>query len=202
MPHRHRGGEPPDRSSDLLLEIRRARRALPAEHRELLDELGVQEAVMWKWPDDVIALYRTLGRRTPAAARLVCAAAVWLDDLRTVAFNGPYLTATTLGLDEASRQLALGYVAVHEYGHALSLRRATAEHREDGRRLLGLLPPAMRDHIGRSGYRTTELFDEVVATVYELMVRRVREHGYGPPEFLHPDVLAAFLEVIPWPKIR
>jgi hypothetical protein len=49
----------------LLKEVRAARSALPVEHRELLDQLGVQETAITDWPDGVINLYVTLREPTP-----------------------------------------------------------------------------------------------------------------------------------------
>lgn len=43
------------------------------------------------------------------------------------------------------------------------------------------------------------MFDEVIATVYAVLIGRIRTDGHGLPEFLHPDVTDAFKEVIPWP---
>jgi hypothetical protein len=150
----------------LLEEIRAARAALPAEHRELLDLLGVQETAVDDWPDGVINLYATLR-----------------------------------GLDPPTRRLLLHGIAWHEYGHALSVTRATREHRERGPALLLLLPEGLRETIHYPGrYRTDQVFDEVIANVYALLVGRVQGDGYSPPAYLHPAVFSAFEEVIPWPQ--
>jgi hypothetical protein len=184
---------------ELLAEIRRSRRCLPASHRALLEQLNVQEAVLHVWPDGVIDIYRTLNERPPKRNRLDGAAAVWLQAHRTVAFNAPLLEAAVAGLNEPSARATIESVAWHEYGHALSLMLSTDDHRAAGPSLLRLLPDGLRRAVGADGYPRAEVFDEIVATLYPLLVGRIRDHGYGPPDFLHPSLYAAFQEVIPWP---
>lgn len=145
-------------------------------------------------------MYRTLRETPPTTAQLANAAAVWLDGLRTVAFNAALLDQATAGLDEQHRRATIAAIAWHEYGHALSLTRATADQRKTGPRLFELLSQGLRDAIDYpGGYRQSELFDEIIAGVYTQLVHRVRSHGYLPPESLHPEVFSAFKEVIPWP---
>jgi hypothetical protein len=135
----------------LLEEIRAARAALPAEHRELLNLLDVQETAVDDWPDGVINLYATLREPTPTRQELEGVAATWLNSLRTVAFNAAGLTETVRGLDPPTRRLLLHGIAWHEYGHALSVTRATREHRDRGPALLALLPEGLRETIGLRG---------------------------------------------------
>jgi phage tail protein X len=105
------------------------------------------------------------------------------------------------GLSDASIRAVIENLAWHEYGHALSVTRASTEQRADGVRLLGLLTEPMRDAIGYPDtYRAHQVFDEVIAHVYALMIgRAVRGEGYGRPDFLHRSILSAFKEVVPWP---
>lgn len=180
-------------------DIREARRALPAQHAKLLEQLNVQEDLVTDWPGRVLDLYRTLGETPPAAAAVSRVAAVWLDARSTIAFNAPYLAAAAAGLDPSSRYRMVAAIAWHEYGHALSLARASREHRALGPELVELLPGPLRKVVAEDEYRRAQLFDEVVATIYALMVDRIRDHGYRAPEFLHPRVFATFQEVIPWP---
>jgi hypothetical protein len=50
------------------------------------------------------------------------------------------------------------------------------------------------------GYRPREVFDEVIANVYALMIgRAIQLKDYGVPSFLHHDVYDAFQAVVPWP---
>lgn len=188
---------------DLLAEVRRAREELPRSHRVLLDQFNVQETVVQDWPDGVADLYRTLGERPPAADQLKEAAAVWLQGHRTAAFNAPMLRATTAGLDDLSARHLIQYIAWHEYGHALSLTLATDELRAAGPTLLKLLPEPLQEAVSADGYYARiQIFDEIVATIYTLMINRIRTDGYGAPDFIHPQVFAAFQEVIPWPPIH
>jgi hypothetical protein len=188
------------RSDRLLREIRRARALLPTEHQNLLAQIGTQEGTVEDWPRGVQDLYRSVRMAPPSEAALARAAAVWLDGLRTVVFNAPLMREITSGLADEAREHIVAYVAWHEYGHALSLTRSTHAQRESGVRLLELLPDGIRGSIDYpGGYRRLEVFDEVIATVYALLISRIRIDGYGVPAFLHPDVVHAFKEVIPWP---
>ena len=184
---------------DLLAEVRRAREELPRSHRVLLDQFSVQETVVQDWPEGVADLYRTLGERPPGAEQLTDAAAVWLQGHRTAAFNAPALRATTAGLDESSARYLIQSIAWHEYGHALSLTLATDELRASGPALLKLLTKPLQEAIGADSYARSQIFDEIVATIYALMIDRIRTDGYVAPNFIHPQVFAAFQEVIPWP---
>lgn len=183
--------------------IRSARRRMPASHRALLEQIGVQDAVIDDWPSGVQELYETLGETPPPIRQLADAVAVWLSGRRVVAYNGPLLTHA-LGdpeLTPSTRQATVDNIAWHEYGHALSVTRATDEMKGDGPRLVELLPVGLRQAIDFPGsYGRRQVFDEVIASVYALMLRRaVQLSDYGVPSFLHGDVYAAFEAVIPWP---
>lgn len=183
--------------------IRRARNRLPSTHRALLEQIGVQDLVAESWPDEVLNLYRTIRETPPAAAQITDALAVWLAKVRVVAYNGRLLTTAfaAAGLDTTSAQSVIDNLAWHEYGHALSATRATSELRRDGPQLLDLLPPGLRAAIDYpGGYARRQVFDEVIANVYPLMIARAVQLGdYGAPKFLHPAVFDAFRQVVPWP---
>jgi hypothetical protein len=188
---------------DLEALIRSARIRLPSSHRALLEQIGVQDAVVYDWPAGAQALYETVRETPPRAEDLSDAVAVWLQALRVVAYNGALLSHA-LGdpeLSESMRQMTIDNVAWHEYGHALSVTRASAEDKRDGPRLVELLPPGLRravDYPG--GYRPRQVFDEVVANVYALMISRLVHHDdYVVPDFLHVDLYDAFRAVVPWP---
>jgi hypothetical protein len=185
----------------LFSDIQTARRGLPSEHRRLLDDLRAQKKVVTDWPAEVLDLYETLLETPPKPTALDGAAAVWLNGLRIVAFNGPLLQRAALGLDDPTRRVIVARITWHEYGHALSVTRATKEHRDRGPELLELLPAGLRGAIDYPGrYRRSEIFDEIIATLYSVLVGRVRTDGYVQPKYLHPHVFAAFQEVIPWPR--
>lgn len=188
---------------DIQALIRNARRRLPAGHRALLEQIGVQDAVVDEWPAGVRELYETLGEAAPSVSRLADAIAVWLPGRRVVAYNGPLLVHA-LGdteLTPSTRQAAIDNIAWHEYGHAISVTRATPDMKREGPELVDLLPLGLRRAIDFPGsYRPREVFDEVIANVYALMIgRAVQLTDYGVPDFLHRDVYDAFRAVVPWP---
>jgi hypothetical protein len=191
------------RAVDLHALITSARGRLPASHRGILQQIGVQDAVVYDWPTGVQALYETLREIPPNTLDLSEAVAVWLPGLRVVAYNG-LLLDHALGdadLTNPTRQTTVDNIAWHEYGHALSVVRASPEDRREGPRLVELLPPGLRQAIAYpGGYRDAQVFDEVIANVYALMVSRAVHHDdYVVPDFIHRDVYDAFRAVVPWP---
>lgn len=157
------------------------------------------------WPAGVQALYETLLETAPAPQRLSTAIAVWLPTRKVVAYNGPVLEhALDAELSRTTRQAILDNIAWHEYGHALSVTRASSEFKRQGPRLAELLPAGLRRVIEVPGsYGPREVFDEVIANVYALVIgRAVHENNYCLPTFLNPDVASAFTAVIPWPPGR
>jgi hypothetical protein len=188
---------------DLQRLIDRARRRLPRSHRALLEQMSLQDAVMYDWPAQVRSLYETIRETPPQASELEGAVAVWLPTLRVVAYNGALL-AHALGdgdLTPSTQQAVIDNIAWHEYGHALSVTRASSGMKRDGPRLLELLPSGLRQVVDYPGtYRRREVFDEVIANVYALMIgRAVQLKDYGVPKFLHTEVFDAFQAVVPWP---
>jgi hypothetical protein len=167
-----------DEPERLLREIRAARSALPAVHRELLDELRVQEITVTRWPGAAVDLYATLREPTPSQAELDGAAAAWLHELHTVVFNAYLLLQAVDGLDDVSRKTVISSIAWYEYGHALSVTRAGPERRARGLHLLTLLPARMREAIDYPGrYRASQVFDEIMATLYSILIGRVPSTG-------------------------
>jgi len=148
-------------------------------------------------------MYETLRATPPTPSELEGVVAVWLPDHPVVAFNGALLRRALDGADLSvhAQQATIDRVAWHEYGHALSVVRATPELRATGPRLVDLLPAGLRRTIDYpGGYRRGQVFDEVIANVYALMIDRVvRNNDYGVPTFLHRDVVEAFQAVVPWP---
>lgn len=191
---------------DLAQLIRSARRRLPTSHRALLEQINAQDAVIPEWPVGVQDLYRTIRRPAPPPEDLAATLAAWLSELSVVVYNGPLL-GHVLGertLTSSTRQAMIDNLAWHEYGHALSASLASREMKRDGPRLLELLPPGLRQAVDYpGGYRRGQVFDEVIANVYALLVSRAVHHkDYGLPTFLHPDVYDAFQAVVPWPPER
>lgn len=180
-----------------------ARSRLPKPHRALLEQLGVQDAVIDDWPGGIQAIYRSAAMTPPSSPDLLRAVAVWLQGPRVVAYNGPRLrhALDDPELAPATRRTVLDHVAWHEYGHALSATLASSSMKRGGVRLLGLLPSGLRQAIDfPGGYRARQVFDEVIANVYALMIgRAVQLNDYGRPSFLDPQVFEAFQSVVPWP---
>jgi hypothetical protein len=186
--------------------IASARSRLPVSHRALIEQIGVQDLVVHDWPRGPQDLYETIREAPPSTEALSGAIAVWLAGPRVVAYNGPVLLRA-LGdseLTDATLQYAIDNIVWHEYGHALSVTRASPAERRDGPRLVDLLPEGLRRAIDYpGGYRDRQVFDEVIANVYALMVSRVVHHGdYRVPSFIHGDVYDAFQAVVPWPPTR
>lgn len=62
-----------------------------------------------------------------------------------------------------------------------------------------MLPERIQEAVGADSYARSQIFDEIVATIYTVMINRIRTEGYGAPDFIDPQVFAVFQEVIPWP---
>lgn len=194
---------PDPQPTDLRRLIDGARRALPAAHRGLLEQISAQDLVVENWPGEVLDLYRTVRALPPVASQLDGSLAVWLEGPRVVAYNAAVLRHVLTGLDPPSTRHVVERLAWHEYGHALSATRATDELRREGPRLLELLPPGIREAIDYPGsYARRQVFDEIVANVFPLLVERaVRANDYGRPQYLHEDIFDALLQVLPWPPV-
>lgn len=187
----------------LLNDVKLARQRLPSQHIAVLEALGVQEIVCASWPGPVLDLYETVRLKAPSAAALRATTALWIPDVKTAAFNGPWLHAVTDELDEPSRRDLIASVAWHEYGHALSLALSTPEQRRRGAALLELAPAAVRRAVLQPpGYRPHEIFDEVIAGVYAMLVGGIHTRGYGVPEYLNEALFDEFKEIIPWPPTQ
>lgn len=93
--------------------IARARRRLPRQHRALLEQIDVQEAIVENWPSGVEELYETLSESPPGPDVLAGAVAVWLPQLRVVAFNARLLRHALADeeLTEATRQAVIDNIA-------------------------------------------------------------------------------------------
>ena len=158
---------------------------------------------MDNWPANVQDLYETVGETPPRADHLAGAVAVWLQHRRVVAFNARLLRHALADdeLTAATVQTVVDTIAWHEYGHALSATLASPAMRSSGPQPVELLPLGLRRAIDYpGGYRRGQVFDEVIANVYALMISRAVHHNdYRVPEFIDPAIAEAFRTVIPWP---
>jgi len=92
---------------DLEKLITNARRRLPASHRALLDQIGVQDAVIDDWPGGVRALYQTIHQLPPDANELAGVLAAWLPGLRVVVYHGTLLD-DALGQEDLTQRHSSG----------------------------------------------------------------------------------------------
>lgn len=104
------------------------------------------------------------------------------------------------GLDDPTYEAALARIAWHEWGHALSVTRATGEDVTAGRRLLDLAPPAIADFIRRAGYGARENTHELVAELYALLMARRRRAQTGKPVWLHDQLYDLVRRLTGWTK--
>ena len=115
--------------------LRRARRLaelawadLPAEHRRLLENIGaaqheVVDRPLGAYVDELLVSSGHQSIGLARRAELNDALGVWIGALRVVVIDAGHLALR--GLDEPSYEAMLVRTAWHEWGHALSLARAT-----------------------------------------------------------------------------
>jgi hypothetical protein len=77
------------------------------------------------------------------------AAGVWIQELRLVLVNAGHHALAEL--DDATYEAMLARIAWHEWAHALSVERATADDVANGERLLDLAPAGVARVIRRGG---------------------------------------------------
>ncbi|MCA1681216.1 MAG: hypothetical protein LC777_20880 [Actinobacteria bacterium] len=131
-----------------------------------------------------------------ARERLNRAIGVWVPELRVVVIDAGH--PALVGLDDTSYEEMIVRAAWHEWGHALSMARATADDVLDGERLLGLAPSGIAETIRRAGYLRGEFTHELVAETYALLMARRRRGGTGKPGWLHNDIWALIRRVCGW----
>jgi hypothetical protein len=126
------------------------------------------------------------------------AVGVWVPALKLVLLNAEH--PAVVGLDDNSYEALLARTAWHEWGHALSIARATADEVADGDRLLRLAPPGVAEFIRRGGYRPRELTHEFVAECYALLMSRRRRGQSGQPEWLADEIYELVRRVTGWSR--
>ena len=107
---------------------------------------------------------------------------LWVRDLRIVLIDAGH--EAHAGLDARSYEAALARVAWHEWGHALSVDRATPSDVAAGARLLDKAPEGIAMIIRSGGYRSRELTHELVAEIYAVLMARRRRGQIRKPEWL------------------
>ncbi len=182
--------------------VEAAWRALPAEHRGILEEVGAaqRKIVDVAVGEAIHQLLRSAGSRglsKKAQEHLSAAVAAWVPSLRVVVLNAAHPGLSEL--NERTRARLLADTAWHEWGHALSIARCTAEDIADGRRLLDLAPTSVSSYVRRAGYRPREYTYELIAEMYALLVRRRDEGKRGRPQWMNQEIYELVSRVTAWP---
>lgn len=175
--------------------------SLPAHHRVLLENIGVHrhevvEAPLGAFVNDLMISAGEEGLTPTERKSLDRASGIWVQPLRLVLLNAGH--PALVGLDEASYETMVAHTAWHEWGHALSLTRASEEDISAGRKLLHLATPGVTEAIREGGYRSRELTHELIAECYaHLMRHRTRGHD-GKPEWLADELYELVRRVTEW----
>jgi hypothetical protein len=181
--------------------VEMAWRNLPGSHRRLLESIGADQ---WQVVDEPLgkaaeSLRLSAGLQAyPGAIRdeLDRALGVWLKELQLVVINVAHPKLE--GLDEATREEFIARVAWHEWGHALSVVRCSAEDIAKGSRLLELAPNGIRDRVREAGYRTSQYTYEVIAETYALLMLRRLKGGTGQPSWLNHEIYGLLKVMTEW----
>ena len=102
------------------------------------------------------------------------------------------------GLRRETVEQFLARVAWHEWGHALSLDRATDLDIEAGSNLLDLSPDAIERGIRSAGYGRKEFTHELVAETYALLMGRRQRGESGKPKWLAEEIWEMMKRVTEW----
>lgn len=122
----------------------------------------------------------------------------WIPDLRIVVIDAGH--EKHVGLDDATYEAVIARVAWHEWGHALSVVRATADDTSAGQRLLALAPTGVADLIRGAGYRHREYTHELAAEIYALLMARRRRGEVGKPSWLDQELYDLVRRLTGWTK--
>ena len=174
---------------------------LPPQDRSLLESVGAAQHDVIDRPlgahlAELLASAGALALSTPDRLRLDRAVGVWVPELRVVLIDAGHSALT--GLDDGSYEVMVVRAAWHEWGHALSLARATPEDVSDGERRLSLAPPGIAKVIRSAGYRRGEYTHELVAETYALLMARRRRGEGGKPAWLNDEIWALMRRVCGW----
>ena len=183
--------------------VDRAWADLPAAHRALLRAIGADRCKVVDRPlgEEIADLRHSAALEAldlSQQRRLNQALGVWLPELRLVVIDAVHENHTAL--DEGSYAAALARVAWHEWGHALSIDRATDEDIAAGERLLSIAPPGIATIIRSGGYRSKEQTHELLAEIYALLVARRRLGQTGRPKWLAEEIWNLTKRVTGWPE--
>ncbi len=120
----------------------------------------------------------------------------WIERLRVVVIDAGH--PALVGLDEQSYEAMIVRTFWHEWGHALSLARATAADVVAGAHFLELTPAGVGEYIRGGGYRQRQYTHEVIAEIYALLMARRRRGETGQPAWLDDELYALVRRVCGW----
>jgi hypothetical protein len=101
-------------------------------------------------------------------------------------------------LGERAYEQTVARIAWHEWGHALSVVRCTADDVAAGPRLLALAPTGVSKNVREAGYRSFEYTHELVAEIYAVLVERRQREESGRPLWLHQEIFELVRRVTDW----
>jgi len=190
-----------DRLKRAIRIVRSAWHDLPTTHQRLLQNIG---AAQWNVVDRPLGAYvdellRSGGYdplTVAGQADLDVALGVWVPPLRLILVDAGH--ASFLGTDEPTYEAMLARVAWHEWGHALSVQRASSDDVAAGERLLELAPSGVSGFIRGAGYRSREYTHELVAEIYALLMSRRRRGQAGQPRWLHDEIYELVRRTTGW----
>jgi hypothetical protein len=174
---------------------------LPSGHRSLLEAVGASQYGVTDEPLGQHANRFLLSAGSTLLSdslrdELDRAVGVWVPQLRIVLINATH--DSFAGLDEQTYEGVIAWVAWHEWGHALSIERATTDDVSEGLTLLGIAPAGIAARVRQGGYRRNEYTHEIVAEVYSMLMLRLRHGADGRPSWLDERIYEIVRRVTGW----
>jgi hypothetical protein len=176
-------------------------RDLPTDHRVLLTNIGAEQRSVVDRPlaayvDELLISSGAPRLPTRSRAELEHALGAWIDRLRLVVIDAGH--PALAGLDAPSYETMIVRTFWHEWGHALSLARATTADVAIGTHLIDLAPTGVGDSIRSRGYRQRQYTHELIAEIYALLMARRRRGETGKPAWLDDQIYELVRRVCGW----
>lgn len=121
---------------------------------------------------------------------------VWIRELRIVVIDAGH--EKLAGADDPTYEAMIARIAWYEWGHALSMARASEDDVNSGPRLIDLAPPGVAELIRRAGDREREYTHELVAEIYALLMARRRRGQTGKPSWLDQELFDLVRRTTGW----
>ncbi|MFY9468515.1 MAG: hypothetical protein WAP37_00135 [Solirubrobacterales bacterium] len=190
-----------DRKATAREAIEFAWTTLPSSLSSLLENIGADQWRVYGEPlgPRISALLRSSGEpplSPEAELDFDSALGAWIPRLRVVAINA--LHPSLAGLDEASYVQMIMRTAWHEWGHALSLDRATDDDVRRGPELLRLAPAGISSLVRQGGYRRGQYTHELVANAFSVLMARRLMGGSGRPGWMRVEIYEMIERVLGW----